>query len=103
MRIEVGRRQANAPLPNSVGLDPSYPGYQGDYIPVDPPYHGFLDQEDQELIEGAIVIDAFEGKTHELLWHGFARALVQPDKIDYDRLRRTVESVLSAFPASTPR
>jgi Domain of unknown function (DUF4136) len=101
LRIEVGRREAAAPPTSPIGLQPTYPGYQMDYLPVVPPYHGYFDVENQELVEGAIVIDAFEGRTHELLWHGFARSVItRPDKVDYDHLRRTVESVLASFPAS---
>ena len=31
-------------------------------------------------MEGAFVIDAFDGRSHELLWHGFARARSRPDQ-----------------------
>jgi hypothetical protein len=110
-RIEVGRRQTAAAPPTAqvgpspmdpgpVGPIPTDPGKTPDYLPVGPPYHGTFDEEDRELVEGALVIDAFDGKTHALLWHGFVRAVVQPDKVDYDHLRRDVESVLASFPAS---
>lgn len=102
LRIEVGRRETTAPLTSPVGLSPTYPGYVPDYLPVVPPYHGYFDQEGQELVEGALIIDAFEGKTHELLWHGFVRAVVRPGQVDYDHLRRDVESMLASFPAPAP-
>lgn len=111
LRIEVGRRQTAAAPPTAqvgpspmepgpVGPIPTDPGRNPDYLPVSPPYHGSFDQEDQELVEGALVIDAFDGKTHALLWHGFVRAVIQPDKVDYDQLQRDVESVLASFPAA---
>jgi len=100
VRIQVGRRQTTAPVTSPIGLQPTYPGYVPDYLPVVPPYHGYFDQEGQELVEGAFVIDAFDGKTHQLLWHGFARAVVRPEKVDYDHLGRDVESVLASFPSA---
>lgn len=100
LRIEVGRRESTAPLTSPVGLQATYPGYAPDYLPVVPPYHGYFDQENQELVEGTFVIDAFDGKSHELLWHGFSRAVVRPGKVDYDELQHHVESVLASFPAS---
>jgi hypothetical protein len=64
-------------------------------------YHGQLDTEERDLVEGAFVIDAFDGKSRELLWHGAARAEITPGHVDYDRLRRAVESVLASFPTRT--
>jgi len=103
VRIEVGRHETTAPMTSPIGLQPSYPGYVPDYLPVAPPYHGYFDQENQELVEGAFVIDAFDGKSHELLWHGFSRAVVRPGKVDYEELQHHVESVLASFPASGSR
>ncbi|HXX69352.1 MAG TPA: DUF4136 domain-containing protein [Polyangiaceae bacterium] len=103
LRIEVGRRESTAPMTSPIGLQPTYPGYVPDYLPVAPPYHGYFDQESQELVEGAFVIDAFDGKSHELLWHGFSRAVIRPGQVNYADLQRHVESVLASFPASGSR
>ncbi|HXN30472.1 MAG TPA: DUF4136 domain-containing protein [Polyangiaceae bacterium] len=56
------------------------------------------EDEEEDFIEGAFVIDAFDGATDELAWHGSARAEVDPNKIDEERLRRAVASVLATFP-----
>ncbi len=45
------------------------------------------------------MIDAFDATTDELVWHGSARAEVNPSQIDEERLRRAVSSVMAAFPS----
>jgi hypothetical protein len=64
-------------------------------------YHGQLDTEERDLVEGAFVIDAFDGKSRQLVWHGAVRAEITPGRVDYERLRHAVESVLASFPART--
>jgi hypothetical protein len=61
-------------------------------------YHGELDQEDRDLVEGAFVIDAFDAETGSLVWHGSAHSEINPRTIDRKRLRRAVESMLGSFP-----
>ena len=108
VRVEAGRRQHKIPM--STGTIPLGGGVAGLSTPagegnapgpaeVEATYHGQLDQEELDFVEGAFVIDAFDGKTRDLLWHGFARTEVTPDPIDYTRLRRVTESVLASFPA----
>jgi hypothetical protein len=61
---------------------------------------GWLEEdEEDDFTEGAFVIDAFDAATEELVWHGSARAEVDPDRIDDERLRRAVTSVLATFPS----
>lgn len=60
----------------------------------------WLDEDEEEdFVEGAFVIDAFDATTDELVWHGSARAEVNPSQIDEERLRRAVSSVMAAFPS----
>lgn len=66
---------------------------------VEMTYHGQLDQEERDFVEGAFVIDAFDRETRELVWHGSARTEINPGPIDDARLRQAVESVLASFPA----
>jgi len=63
------------------------------------PYSGFIDDEQRDLVEGSFVIDAFDAETHKLLWHGSARSVIDPARVDYDRLQRAVESVMAFLPA----
>jgi hypothetical protein len=111
LRIEAGRRERKEPV--STGTTP-LGGGPGDVPPVagadsapgpsavETMYHGELDQEERDLVEGAFVIDAFDSETRELVWHGSARTEIVPGPVDYARLRRHVESVLAAFPARAP-
>jgi hypothetical protein len=57
------------------------------------------EREDDDFVEGAFVIDAFDGVTHEQVWHGSARTQVDPGRIDSELLQRAVQSVMARFPA----
>ena len=59
------------------------------------------EDEEEDFVEGALVIDAFDAATDELVWHGSARAEVNPNQIDDERLRRAVTSVMATFPSRT--
>jgi uncharacterized protein DUF4136 len=109
VRVEAGRRQYKIPM--STGTMPLGGGVAGlsaqtgdGNVPgpaeVEATYHGQLDQEELDFVEGAFVIDAFDGKTRDLLWHGFARTEVTPGPVDYARVRQATESVLASFPAT---
>jgi hypothetical protein len=58
----------------------------------------FDEEEDEDFVEGAFVIDAFDTATGEIVWHGSARLEVDPAKVDERRLRRAVSDVLAKFP-----
>jgi len=112
VRVEAGRREVE--VPTGTGIMPLGGGVSGlpeasraNDTPGNVPgpadmgtseYHGELDQEEGDLVEGAFVIDAFDGETHQLVWHGSARTEVNPGPVDYGRLGRAVESVLASFP-----
>jgi hypothetical protein len=57
----------------------------------------------EDFIEGSFVIDAVDGATHDLLWHGSARAEVDHNGIDENLLRRAVTSVMATFPSRGPK
>jgi len=59
------------------------------------------EDEEEDFVEGALVIDALDAATEELVWHGSARAEVNPNQIDDERLRRAVTSVMATFPSRT--
>ena len=90
VRIETGRR----PLATGEASQTPPPVEQTEI-----PYFGFLDDERQDLVEGAFVIDTFDGQTHRLLWHGSAREVIDPSRANYDRLHRAVQKVMASFPA----
>jgi hypothetical protein len=121
VRIEAGRREHKVPV--TTGIMPLGGGVAGTPAPggaggaarlsatsgegnvagpaeIATTYHGQLDQEEMDLVEGAFVIDVFDRKTRELVWHGFARSEINPGPVDYDRVRRAAESVLASFPAA---
>ena len=56
------------------------------------------EDEEDDFVEGAFVIDAIDNGTGEMIWHGLARVEVEPGKVDEERLRRAVNSVLASFP-----
>ncbi|HEY3820265.1 MAG TPA: DUF4136 domain-containing protein [Polyangiaceae bacterium] len=58
-----------------------------------------LEDEEDDFVEGAFVIDAFDGSRGDMLWHGAARLEVDPRRVDEDRLTRAVHMVLEGFPA----
>ena len=60
------------------------------------------EREDEDFVEGAFVIDAFDASTEQLVWHGAARGEADSNRIDDERLRRAVASVLATFPARAP-
>jgi hypothetical protein len=60
------------------------------------------EREEEDFVEGAFVIDAFDGVTHEQVWHGSARTEVDPGRIDSELLRQAVQSVMARFPARAP-
>jgi len=81
VRIAAGRRERDIRLPQPTRVD------------------WLAEDEEEDFVEGAFVIDAFDGRSHELVWHCSGRAAVDPDRINYEQLERDVASALSAFPA----
>jgi len=86
VQIACGRREREVermvPVPHPL---PKRPGW-------------FEEHELEDLVEGALVVDVFDGKTHEPVWHGAARVEVQSDRVDESLLRRATAKVLDSFP-----
>jgi hypothetical protein len=53
----------------------------------------------KDIDKGQLVIDVFDASTEAQVWHGTAEAIVNPDKIDDQRLQAGVKQVLVSFPA----
>jgi hypothetical protein len=58
----------------------------------------FIQDEEDDFVEGALVVDAFDVSTGELVWHGSAGTVIDPGRVDDARLRRAVSDVLTDFP-----
>ncbi len=58
------------------------------------------EEEGEDFVEGAFVIDAFDAATDQLVWHGAARGEADSDRVDDERIRRAVASVLATFPSA---
>jgi hypothetical protein len=119
IRIEVGRKHEKVPVTtgsmpiggeaiglSSASAEPSGPtpgspatANVAGPAEIETTYGGQLDEEQRDLVEGAFVIDVFDRQTHQIVWHGSVRAEVTPGTVDYERLHRSVASVLASFPA----
>jgi len=57
------------------------------------------DDENSAMVEGSLVVDAFDAATGGVrLWHGATRGQIESDHIDNDLLRRSVVELIAAFP-----
>ena len=112
LRVEAGRREHT--ITTTLGVMPLGEGVAGQPLPsgegsvpgpanIEPNYHGQLDEEKVDLVEGAFVIDVFDGRTGDIVWHGSMRRRVDSGPVDYEGLDRAVESVMASFPASSNR
>jgi hypothetical protein len=75
-----------------VAIHEGTPALAGEWVP---------DDEDADFVEGSLVIDAFDGETGWKVWHGAARAEIDPDHIDHVLLQRSVATLLASFPRAT--
>jgi uncharacterized protein DUF4136 len=63
--------------------------------------HDWLDEnEDDDFVEGSIVLDVFDGSNDGQVWHGATRAGINPEKIDAAQLDRSVRLLLAHYPAA---
>jgi Domain of unknown function (DUF4136) len=58
------------------------------------------EDEPTDFVEGALVIDAFDGSNDGQIWHGSARTEINPDKVDDSLLAKSVDDVIAKFPAA---
>jgi len=86
VQIGSGRRerqvQRAVPIPHPVPTRPAW----------------FEEHEQEDLVEGALVIDVLDGTTHEPVWHSAARVEIPPDRVDESLLRRVTVKALDSFP-----
>ena len=59
------------------------------------------DDESADFVDGSLVVDAFDAAEGHLVWHGASRARLDPDRVDDDRIQRSVQELLSSFPPAT--
>ncbi len=60
------------------------------------------EREDFILIPaGALVIDAYDSRTHGRVWHAVVTGAVRAHGIDEDRLARAVDSMMVSFPKTS--
>jgi hypothetical protein len=52
----------------------------------------------QSITTGEVVVDAFDRSTAQQVWHGTARAEIDPQRIDEPGLRAAVHELLAPFP-----
>jgi Domain of unknown function (DUF4136) len=55
--------------------------------------------EKESVTSAEVVVDAFDGSTAEQVWHGTARAEVDPARINEVAIRSAVDQMLARFPA----
>jgi Domain of unknown function (DUF4136) len=54
--------------------------------------------ESAEFLQGSVVIDAVDGQSGTMVWHGRSLARIVPDRIDEKILLRSVQALLASFP-----
>jgi hypothetical protein len=66
------------------------------------PYQLSLEEDEPtDFVEGAIIIDMFDGVNGGQIWHGSARTEINPDKVDQKQLVNAIDDVLKKFPHAT--
>jgi hypothetical protein len=60
---------------------------------------GANENETQSVTAGAIVIDAFDRSTSQQVWHGTARAEIDPQRINEASIQAAVQQMMASFPA----
>jgi len=81
IHVSAGRRERETRLPQ-----PSRPDWLVEY-------------EEDDFVEGAFVVDAFDTRTGEMVWHGSARLEIDPGSVKEEGLQRAVREVLASFPS----
>jgi hypothetical protein len=66
------------------------------------PYQMSLEEDEPtDFVEGAMIIDVFDGANGGQIWHGSARTEINTDKLDDTLLAKSVGDVLVKFPTAT--
>jgi hypothetical protein len=59
---------------------------------------GGSENEPQSVVGGEIVVDAFDRSTSQQVWHGIARAEIDPQRINEPALQQAMQQMLAPFP-----
>ena len=62
------------------------------------PFGGYPYVDSYEVTERSIVIDIYDAKTRQPVWHGIAQKDAYSDAVNYAKLDETVDLVLARFP-----
>jgi hypothetical protein len=61
-------------------------------------YDGTATSENDSLILGEMVVDAFDGSTAQQVWHGIAKAEIDPQRINERAIGAALQQMLAPFP-----
>jgi Domain of unknown function (DUF4136) len=75
-----------------VSIHETSGGVGSEWLPAD---------ENADYLQGSVVIDAVDGSSGTLVWHGRSRVRVAPDRIDEQMLLRSVQALLVSFPKAS--
>jgi hypothetical protein len=56
-----------------------------------------------DVVEGSLVIDAFDATNGVRVWHGSSRSEINPDRVDEALLQTSVTELLASFPSARVR
>jgi len=59
---------------------------------------GYPYVDSYQVTERSIVVDIYDGRTHNAVWHGVVSKDGYPDRVDYSKLDATVDAMLARFP-----
>jgi hypothetical protein len=59
---------------------------------------GGSENEPQSIVGGEVVVDAFNRSTSQQVWHGIARAEIDPQRINEPVLQAAMQQMLAPFP-----
>ena len=59
---------------------------------------GYPSIDSYQVTERSIVVDIYDGRTHNAVWHGVVSKEGYPGHVDYSKLDATVDAMLSRFP-----
>ncbi len=62
-------------------------------------YDGMSTGENDSLVLGEMVVDAFDGSTAQQVWHGTAQAEIDPQRINERAIGAAIQQMLAPFPA----
>ncbi|MEO8876618.1 MAG: DUF4136 domain-containing protein [Polyangiaceae bacterium] len=60
------------------------------------------EDESKDFVEGAIIVNAFDGANDGQIWHGSARTEINPHHVDDALLAKSIAEVLVKFPVASP-